>query len=354
MSTDAVAVTDPNVKIPDAVKAAGARAEEAHKAMYEQKEAPNGDEVKGEGQGEAPPKQEPSNGERFTSEVQNGDYSKQQTQPPADEQSWEHRYKSMKGRYDRAEAQVRQLSERIASMESVIVSMQAAPPPAAQQSFNDAPSSSVKLLTPEEESDYGTEFLSVIGKKAREELLPEIQKRDNEIARLKSQLNGVGGYVEQSVKKSLEATLTDALPNWREVNTNPDFLSWLKLPDTYSGAIRHGLLKAAYERNDAPRVLAFFRGFLAEEAAVNPANRGPDIPNGATVRPKVSLDEYAAPGRAKTAAASSAPAEKPYFTRAEISKFYADSAAGRYRGKEAEKDRIEKQIFAAEREGRIK
>ena len=148
--------------------------------------------------------------------------------------------------------------------------------------------------------------------------------------------------------------MNEQLPNWREVNVNPEFLNWLKLPDPYSGAIRHDLLKAAHERNDAPRTLAFFKGFLAEEAATTPAERGPDLPDGASVQQKVSLESLAAPGRAKTAAATSAPAEKPSFTRAQISKFYADSAAGRYRGKEAEKDRIERQIFEAEREGRIR
>jgi hypothetical protein len=47
----------------------------------------------------------------------------------------------------------------------------------------------------------------------------------------------------------------------------PEFHDWLKLQDTFSDAIRHELLTAAYERNDIPRVLAFFNGFLAQEAA---------------------------------------------------------------------------------------
>ena len=134
-------------------------------------------------------------------------------------------------------------------------------------------------------------------------------------------------------------------------SVNPEFIEWLSLPDPYSGDIRHNMLKAAWERRDVPRVAAFFKGFLAEEAAYRPASQ--ETPAG---RPagKVSLESFAAPGRAKTAAATSAPAEKPLITSAQISKFYADCDAGRYDGREEEKARFEKSIFEAQREGRIR
>lgn len=342
-----LAKIDESVKIPDAVKASAARAEEAFKAQYQtenngvqetQQEAPTaGTEAPLTKTAETPAQETASTADVKTK--------------VEDDQSWEHRYKSMKGRYDRSEAQIRTLSEQISNLQNVIATLQTAPQNYSQD--DDADYSTSRLITPEEEKDYGSEFLSVVGKKAKEELTPEVAKLRREIAGLKQQLNGVGNYVAGNARERMENLMNEQLPNWKEVNVNSEFLNWLKLPDAYSGAIRHELLKAAYERNDAPRVLAFFKGFLAEEAATNPAERGPDLPDGATVQPKISLETLAAPGRAKTAAAS-APAEKPSFTRAMISKFYADSAAGRYRGKEAEKDRIERQIFEAEREGRIR
>lgn len=69
---------------------------------------------------------------------------------------------------------------------------------------------------------------------------------------------------------------------------------------------------------------------------------------------KVPLAKFAAPGRAKTAAGTSAPAEKPIITRAQIAAFYADIANGKYRGKDAEKAKLEATIFEAQREGRIR
>lgn len=337
-----LAELDPNVKIPPAVKALAARAEAAFNANY----APDTPE-----QPEAPPEASAEAAEQVGGQVEPPaqDFTSKSNEPKGDDQSWEHRYKSMKGRYDRSEAQIRGLTDQINGLQNVISTMQVAP-----QSYTPTELSAERFITPEEEQDYGSEFLSVVGKKAKEELSPEVAKLRAEIEGLKSQLTGVGSYVQQDVRSRMEATMNERLPNWQEVNTNPEFLSWLNLPDPYSGVNRHSLLKTAYERNDTPRVLAFFQGFLSEEAATTPAGSGPDFSNGAAVQEKVPLASYAAPGRAKTSAATSAPVEKPVFTSAQISKFYADVRQGKYAGREAEKDRLERQIFAAGPEGRIR
>lgn len=329
---------DPNVKIPDAIKAVAARAEAAHKAAYQTEDAPDAEEQVA-----------PAEATFAEQPVQEVTPAGNEPQTKAeDDQSWEHRYKSMKGRYDRADAQIRAMSEQISSLQNVIATMQVAAPTRETQ-FSDQ--TAERFITAEEEQDYGSDFLNVVGKKAKEELMPIVKGYEQKIAELETRLKGFGGYVEQDAKSRVEATLDERVPNWRDVNMDPNFISWLKLPDPYSGAIRHELLKAAYQRHDAPRVTAFFNGFLAEEAATDPATG--EI--GRSKAPaKRSLEEFAAPGRAKTAAATGAPAEKPIITRAEIAKFYADSAAGKFRGRDAEKNRIEAQIFEAERDGRIR
>ena len=59
----------------------------------------------------------------------------------------------------------------------------------------------------------------------------------------------------------------------------------------------------------------------------------------------------AAPGRAHSA--GGAPAEKPVYTAAEITRFYTDVAAGRWRGRDAQRTAIDADIIQAQREGRI-
>lgn len=329
---------DTDVNIPAAVKMAAARAEALSQQIYgANEETPTNEDTPAELQADALTQQ--GNTEQPTPAPE------KVTQQGNDDESWEHKYKSMKGRHDRAQEQIKAMADQITDLQNLMARMQTT----ASTSVEQRPE---RLITEEEERDYGPDFLKVVGKKAKEELSPEVFALKKQVADLEAKLQSVGGHVAQDARTRMLSTLDDRLPAWRDINYSEDFKSWLQLPDTYSGVIRHELLKAAYERNDSPRVLAFFNGFLAEEAAVAPAEQGPDL--GTTVVPKVPLQELAAPGRAKTGAATGAPAEKPFFTRAQITQFYADSAAGKYKGRDADRERIEKQIFEATREGRLR
>lgn len=343
MAAHAPAPIDTSVHIPEAVRAAAARAEEFYKKPESdppQDAAPSDPAP----EPEAAPK-DPTPEPSVTPES-NAD----------SDQSWEHRYRSMKGRFDRTNEANRVLSERVTDLERMLSTMSAQP----AQAPGDAsltPAQRARLLTQEERNEYGEEFLDVVGRRAKEELGSEVSSLKDELARVTAQLNGVSGNIVQDARERMTAALTQKVPNWLKVNDDPNFLQWLSLPDVYSGAIRHGLLSAAWERNDTPRVLAFFQGFLSDEAATDPAN-GQDDTNGAQPQAaapngKVPLESFAAPGRAKTAAAG-APAEKPFFTRAQITQFYVDCAAGKYAGRDADKGRFEASIFEAQREGRIR
>lgn len=339
---------DPDVKLPKGVREAAARAE-AYFQSAQPTEAPTEGEAQVTSQGN--PELDAS---ALAGDVQQAPAAEPTEQAPTttttdDDQSWEHKYKSIHGRYVRTQEQIRSMAEQITNLQNVIATMQATAPVAPVVAPELA---AERLVTDSEVADYGEDLLKVVGKKAREELAPVINAYKAEIEGLKKKLEGFSGFVQQDSHQKLLSTLDTKLPNWREMNTDQQFLDWLSLPDPYSGAIRHDMLKAAYAQGDASRVLAFFNGFLAEEAAVAPANAEPDYE--ATTVPKVPLQNLAAPGRAKTAAATSAPAEKPIFTRAQIAAFYADVAQGKYRGKDADKNKAEAAIFAAQREGRIR
>jgi hypothetical protein len=213
------------------------------------------------------------------------------------------------------------------------------------------------FLTPEERESYGDDFLQVVGKKANEIVAPLKRELEDKIKELNQRLGSVGGTVQQSLKDRMDSTLDQEVPQWRQLNETPSFLEWLQLTDPYSGTIRINLLRDAYGQCNTPRVAAFFKGFLAEEAATAPRDQEATpqaaAPQSAPQPGKPSLDQFAAPGRAKSAAGP-APAEKPFFTRAQIATFYAASTAGKFAGREAEKQKIEAQIFEAQREGRVR
>jgi hypothetical protein len=335
---DIVDGIDPDVKIPAGVRAAAQHAEEMHKQTY------------------APADPEPSEPAPVDPAPEPPlDAKKPDPQPEpvtstGNEGNWEHRYNSMKGRYERAEQELRRVTSERAELERLLAELSAAPkaPPA------EAP---LKLLTPEEEADYGAELLTVVGKKAQEVVTPEVAQLRQQLSKIEAQLQTVQGTVVRSAQEKMFDYLDAQVPAWRDINYDENFLRWLGLPDVFSGAIRKDLLGAAFQRNDAQRVAAFFTGFISDEAATNPAGRQPvesvTSAGNAAQKPTLSLEQLAAPGRAKTAAAN-APAEKPVISRADIQKFYADVRAGAYRSREQDKDRFEKLIFEASRDGRIR
>lgn len=56
-------------------------------------------------------------------------------------------------------------------------------------------------------------------------------------------------------------SLEQQVPNFREINSDPQFLDWLEGTDTITGQQRQTLLTAAQNRHDADAVAAMFRQF---------------------------------------------------------------------------------------------
>jgi hypothetical protein len=114
------------------------------------------------------------------------------------------------------------------------------------------------------------------------------------------------------------------------------------------------MLKDAYAENDASRVAAFFEAYV-EEAFPQAAPRAEPQPGVTPKGNKPSLESFAAPGRARTSSSpqQTGPAEVN-ITREDIARFYANLAAGKFKGKEAEAKAYEEQIFAATNAGKVR
>jgi len=124
-------------------------------------------------------------------------------------------------------------------------------------------------------------------------------------------------------RRDLEQALDRAIPEWREISTNPWWLAWLAGTHLYSGTSRQWHLDVAAARGDADSVIAFYRDFLAWR-----------------------------PGRASSPVGP-APTGKAIYTRADILRLHEQHRKGAFAGREVEWARIENDIIAAGREGRI-
>lgn len=342
---------DPDVKIPAAVTRAREAAEAAQRAAYPENQPPpeatppvNPDTITIAPAPEAtPPTVTPKGNEQATPAP-----TPALTPAPA-EDSWEHKYKSAEGRIRHLTGQNTQLVERLGALEAMMQDLRSAPAPAPTPA---APTLS-RLVTQEEENEFGTEMLDVMARRARETLSPELVAFKEQLAAMEAKLTGTVQTVTRTARQDMMANLDTTLPDWRRINDLQEFKNWLALPDPYFGVNRHSELLKAFAANDTSRVKNFFKGFISELAVTDPA---PDLtlPTPAAQPAKPGLEGLAAPGRARTPAAITPPDEKQIITTADVNAFYDAKRRGAYAGREEEFRRLEEELFKAQREGRVR
>ena len=261
------------------------------------------------------------------------------------------KYKTLQGMYNaevpRLHQQNREMTQRIAHMEQLLASLstQQTPQPPAQPVVD-------KLVTDKDVEEYG-ESLDVMRKVSREELFSVAQR----IAQLEQalrqvqtnvvpQVQAVAHRQQMTAEQQFWADLSAAVPNFRQVNDTPDFQSWLLQADPLTGITRQTYLDDAQRSLDAGRVANFFRTWLEStgQAAVAQST-GPAASS--------ELEKQVSPGRSRSTGTPATAKQGKVYTPQDIQKFFNDVRQGKYKGREQDRDRIERDIFAAQRENRI-
>jgi hypothetical protein len=270
-------------------------------------------------------------------------------QPAGDntEKTLEQKYKTLQGMYNaevpRLHAEKRELGNRVQQLEQLIASMNATPAQA------QAPAQ--KLITEQDMEDYG-DSIEVMRRVFREEM----SSKDSEIGELKRLVRQMQGTVvpqvhqlSQSYAVSNEqrfwADLQTAVPDWQDINGSQEFQSWLLEVDPLTGIPRQTYLDDAQRNMDARRVANFFSAWKGMTG-------GHDARTTRETQSASELERQVAPGKGRSGGAKPQGEAKTY-TSGDIKKFFADVQKGKYKGRETERDRIERDIFAAQREGRI-
>jgi hypothetical protein len=249
-----------------------------------------------------------------------------------DADAWRQRYTVLKGKYDvevpRLTEQLREANEKIADLNQ---KLSQAPKPV-QISAEDRE----KLV-----DKFGEDMVNMVTKMVQNGL-------EQGIAPLQEKLATVETNVETTAKatqKTATQRYWDEVDNllaaeglkFDVVNDDPGFIAWLGEQDGLSGKTRLDSLERAQGSRNAKLTAQFFityaKGLSKDGASSLEAQIQPDPSNAAP--------DPLNPNKGKI------------WMRAEIDQFYRDKRGGKYRGKQAEADRIEADILAATREKRI-
>lgn len=274
--------------------------------------------------------------------------SEEQGQPDTNSKdTWEQKYKTLQGMYNaevpRMKAENRELNSRVAQMEQLLSSMNSQP--ITQPESNDP------LITDKDVEDYG-DSIDVMRRAAREEVaaanrrVEQLEQRMMQMqASVVPQMNQITHAQAQSAEQGFWADLSSKVPQWQDINNDQNFQSWLLEVDPLTGISRQTYLEDAQNNLDTNRVAQFFRTWQE-------ANGKPSVAQTNRKVPSNQLEKQVSPGRGRSGA-NTMPSEGQTYSPADIEGFFDSVRKGKYRGREEERGRIERDIFAAQREGRI-
>ena len=263
--------------------------------------------------------------------------------------NWQQKYRTLQGMYNADQDRMRQT---IADQDAKInnFEQQLANINKQQQAQNQAPKQPASLLSEKDVEEYG-ESIDIMRKVTKEEtgnLLGEVaslkqqiaQMAQNTVPQVQQLANQVGSTQEQLFWSNLAA----AVPNWSEINEDESFQAWLLEVDPLSGQPRQKFLEDAQSRYDVKRVAEIFSTW----SGLNGKGSAQQVKS----TNQNELQQQVAPKKGRSAGATPTGA-KPSYSTADIAAFYEDIRKGKFKGRDDERAKIERDIFAAQAEGRI-
>ena len=256
-------------------------------------------------------------------------------EPPVSEEKWEQKYKTLKGMYDaevpRLHADVRELKAQVESLRKASETKPVEVKPAAPE----------KLVTDADVEAFGSDLIEVQRKVAREvaaEFRSELDAMKAENQKLRDQLTATGTQVSEA---TFEQRLHRLVPDFQEVNVNPQWIEWLNEVDPLLRAPRKSVAQDAFNRGDAEAVAHYIGMFKQSITPVKPTK---DVTE--------ELERQVQPNRTASSSAPVSQKGKTY-TTADIDKMFKQVAELGNRGKLDEAKKLEAEIDAAYMEGRV-
>lgn len=267
----------------------------------------------------------------------------EQTIPPSPDKAterslvdFEHKYNVLKGKY---EAEVPRLHQELADLKAELKSFKDAKDEQRSKEEDDGILAALK----EELGEEAVGPLSkVVESRARKIAAEETQGLRESLSRLESTLaSDRTDRVAQSESQFFDI-LDSRLPEWEKVYHDQDFVDW-SMSHAENGVSFNAIIDKSFDKQrgvfNAGRVLQVFQKYLDRK--------------GASQQAADPLEEQVIPSSRKGSGQTQT-TQARIWKKSEVDDFIRKVQAGKYRGKEADKDRIHNEILVALREGRVR
>ena len=237
------------------------------------------------------------------------------------------RWKVLQGMIDKKESENENMRALLAQM--------------SQKTEKSADTPPTRIVTQDDEEAFGADHIDLARRIASEVFDKRITVLNDKIARLEQSITGVGETVAKTAAETFDEALERRVPDWRTTNVDSAFMAWLSEEEGLSGRTRLDLLNAAYGDSNLERTAKFFTAF--RELNAKPVTPAAKVDN---------VTKLVSPGKSRSAATPApAPANTDTWSKADIARLYDDKRNGRIT--QAQFDDYERDLFAAQREGRL-
>ena len=266
------------------------------------------------------------------------------TAPPSDD--WEQKYRTLQGMF-RAElnrqvdGHLQQSRQRESELLTAVQQLQQD-----IRQIREKPAAASAAPDPKDVEAFGAELVEMVNRNAAVQIAGAVQQALAEVSarldRLEQQHQVTAKTAAMSAEQAFYAELSSRVPDWKSINGDPGFLTWLGQPDDLTGDERQQALDRASNSLNAERAAAVF---LAYKATATP-----------TPKPAARVSEVESQVAPSRSGASAAPADTTprLVSQQEVVKFYDDVRRGVFRGREQEQQQIEAAINRAIAEGRVR
>lgn len=258
----------------------------------------------------------------------------QPTASPVSEETWEHKYHRLQGKYDaevpRLHAQVKELQSYVDKLRQDVETKPVQPTETKRE----------KLVTDADVEAFGADLIEVQRKVAREvamEFKSEIDELKARNAELLKQIQQTGSQIGEI---TFEQRLAVLVPDFPQINADPKWVAWLDEFDPLIRAPRRSVAQQAFNTGDAEGVAHYVK--LFKETLSEP-----------TVDTRqAEVQRQVQPTRSATSQTPVSQKGKMYTTR-DVEKMFQKITQLNVSQKYDEAKKLEAEIDAAYMEGRV-